>query len=331
MSTLHQGTLGIGTQLYKTLEGEVPIASLQFYEDNPRIYSLVQSENLTQGEIEEKMCSFDYVKQLAQSIKAVGLVDPIIVRQSDMAVLEGNSRLAAFRMLAKNEPHQFSKIKARLIVDEITDESVDILLGQYHIVGRKDWDPYEQASFMHRQTMRGVSVDQLSESYGLSKSEVKRYISTYEFMVQHNESDPARWSYWDEYLKASKVKAIRKDDDCRDDLDNLVIRLVNNNIIKNANSDMRKINEICKAAENPRRSKIFNSFLDEKISFDEAVEMIESGANASTVIATCKKFRNFISSTDTLDIIQEMRPQDSSACTFELKKIWVALKSIGFS
>lgn len=330
MNEMHAGTLGIGGHLYNTLEGELPIASLQFYEANPRIYSLVQSQAFTQQQIEEKMCSFDHVKQLAQSIKSVGLVDPIIVRKSDMAVLEGNSRLAAFRLLAKKEPHQFAKIKSRLIVDDISDESVDILLGQYHIVGRKDWDPYEQASFMYRQTQRGVTVDQLAESYGLTKSAIKRFIGNYEFMVQHDETDPARWSYWDEYLNASKVKMIRKEDDCRDDLDNLVIRLVNKNVIKNANSDMRKVNEICRAADNPRRSKIFNAFLDEEITFEEAVERIESGADATSVINACKKFRGFISSTDTSDIIHDMAPQDLSACSFELKKISAALKSLGF-
>ena len=280
MSDFFESTLSIGDRTFRTEEGLVPVASLKFYEENPRIYSLIQASGLSQEQIEEKMCSFDHVKQLAQSIEKVGLVDPIIVRKTDMAVLEGNSRLAAFKILIRKSPHTFARIKARVIVDPISDEEIDILLGQYHIVGRKDWEPYEQAAFMTRQINRGVEKSDLAQSYGLSMQKVNHFIETYSFMQEHGLVGASQWSYWDEYLKGSKIKRIRQEDDCRDDLDELAIKLIARGEISNSNQDIRKLNEICGTAENPRRSKIFTKFLDEDISFAEAVEQVEAGADA---------------------------------------------------
>ncbi len=325
-----KSTIAIGEKVFSVEEGLIPVANLLFYEANPRIYSLIQASGLTQQQIEEKMCSLDHVKQLAQSIKKVGLVDPIIVRKSDMSVLEGNSRLAAYKILLRSSPHCFAKIKARVIVDDITDEEIDILLGQYHIVGRKDWDPYEQASFMSRQIDRGMTPSDLAESYGISTQKVNSYVNTYKFMQEHGETDPSRWSYWDEYLKASQIKIVRKEDGCRDDLDALVIKLVRKGDISSANQDMRKVNDICRTATNPRRSKIFNSFLDEEISFEDACAQVEAGKDSASVIDTCAKFRKFISSSDTRNHIDEMNDQDKAKCDFELKKVIRALQLLGY-
>ena len=75
--------------------------------DNPRVYSIVRAaeQEPTQAEIERRLSLMDHVKQLVQSIRANGgLTDPLIVRDGNHVVLEGNSRLAAYRLLARNDP-----------------------------------------------------------------------------------------------------------------------------------------------------------------------------------------------------------------------------------
>ena len=48
----------------------------------------------------------DHVKGLVHSIRTHGgLIDPVLVRDTDYVVLEGNSRLAAYRLLAKIGPY----------------------------------------------------------------------------------------------------------------------------------------------------------------------------------------------------------------------------------
>ena len=60
----------------------VPQADLQFYPENPRIYSIVHGKtaNPSQQSIENRLTKLDHVKQLVQSISANGgLIDPLIV------------------------------------------------------------------------------------------------------------------------------------------------------------------------------------------------------------------------------------------------------------
>jgi hypothetical protein len=144
-----------------TLAGrEIPVihrflsqVALKFYPENPRIYSMISADEKTpsQLEIEHRLGDMDHVKQLVQSIRANGgLLDPIIVRDGDCVVLEGNSRLAAYRLLAKSDPIKWGKVKCCLLPSTIEESLIFALLGEYHIIGRKDWAPYEQAGYLYR-------------------------------------------------------------------------------------------------------------------------------------------------------------------------------------
>lgn len=323
--------LTIGNTEYEVLETELSIASLTFYEENPRIYSIIKEKNLNQQQIEEKLQSYDYVKQLAQSIKQSGLIDPIIVRESDLAVLEGNSRLAAFRLLAKRgQAHRFTKIPSKLIKGSISNQDVDILLGQYHIVGRKDWDPYEQAAFMYRQNERGNNLEEIASSYGLAMSDLKRYIKVYKFMLENGENNPSRWSYWEEYIKARGIQRLRKDDAYRVDLDAKAIQMVNSGDIKSA-QDMRKLNDICIATESKKRKKVIDDLLDGEVNFEEAIDKISTSKDAASMFNTLEKFRTFICSADNQDELVNICNNDSEfggKTIFELKKIFKGIESI---
>ena len=145
--------LTIGNIDYEIVRTELKQKDLKFFPENPRVYSVLNmtNEQPTQEQIEEIMCKTDHVKKLKESIKSNGgLIDPIFVRDGDMVVLEGNSRLAAYRILYKQNPIRWSKLKAILLPKDIPDSAVFSLLGQYHIIGRKDWEPYEQAGYLYR-------------------------------------------------------------------------------------------------------------------------------------------------------------------------------------
>jgi hypothetical protein len=320
-------TLTIGDKELQVEEGLIPISSLFFYTENPRIYSILQASKLSQVEIEAEMCKFDHVKQLAQSISKVGLLDPLIVRKKDMAVLEGNSRLAALRILNGQDAIAYAKVRCKVIVDDITDDDVDTLLGQYHIVGKKDWEPYEQGSFLSRQVSRGKAPEVLAEEYGLSTTDIKASIRNYQFMEEHGISDAKTWSYWDEYLKSRSVKRIRDDDELRGQLDSLVIRQVINGSIERA-QDIRKLSNICSVIDDRRRGYIFTDYLDEEIAFDDACEQFTAGEDAASVIKKCKNFKEFINAADTRACIDSMRKTEKKAFSYEIKKIMVGLNQL---
>ena len=81
------------------------LTKLEFFKDNPRIYSVVHEggKGPTQDDIETQLQAMDHVKQLCHDIKENGgQIDPLIVRKTrpgTYEVIEGNSRLAAYRLL----------------------------------------------------------------------------------------------------------------------------------------------------------------------------------------------------------------------------------------
>ena len=320
-------TLDIGGKELQVEEGFLPISSLFFYAENPRIYSIIQASKLSQAEIETEMRKFDHVKQLAQSISKVGLIDPLIVRKKDMAVLEGNSRLAAFRILGERDAITYAKARCKLIIDDITDDEVDTLLGQYHIVGKKDWEPYEQGSFLTRQVSRGKAPEALAEEYGIPTADIKASIRNYEFMEEHEIGDVKTWSYWDEYLKSRNIKRIRDDEDLKCQLDSLVIKQVLNGSIERA-QDIRKLSNICGLVDDRRRGYIFTEYLDEEIAFDDACEQYTAGEDAASVIKKCKNFKEFINTADTRACIDSMSKSEKKAFDYEIKKITLGLNQL---
>lgn len=189
--------------------GKMRQSDLQFFPENPRIYSIVSRESgdTSQDFIEKRLGEMDHVKQLMQSIRANGgLTDPLIVREGDNIVLEGNSRLAAYRILAKLDPIKWGFVKVRLLPQDVGQDLVFALLGEYHIIGRKDWTPYEQAGYLYRRHMNhGISISDMAKEMGLSTKYVGKLIKVYSFMVDHNDNSIDHWSYYEEYLKSAPV------------------------------------------------------------------------------------------------------------------------------
>lgn len=246
MKTAVEDYIVIGKEKYKTRKCEIEQSKLIFYPENPRVYSILNSNNdvPTQKEIEELMCRQEHVKQLKESIKANGgLIDPIIVRDGDFVVLEGNSRLAAYRILYKQDPIKWSKIKAMILPKDIPDSAIFTLIGQYHIIGRKDWNPYEQAGYLYRTLKKtNKTPEALSNELGISVSSIKKLLSVYEYMIEKDDDHPSKWSYYEELLKNRGIKKAFKE---RPELEDKIINDIKNNKIKMA-IDIRKLGEISK-------------------------------------------------------------------------------------
>ena len=104
---IEHGVLRIRGNDIPTETRDIDQSKLQFYVDNPRIYSLVRTNAHVpdQDEILKQLLEHEHVRILKEDIAANdGLIDPLIVRDGDLVVLEGNSRLAACRFLARRDP-----------------------------------------------------------------------------------------------------------------------------------------------------------------------------------------------------------------------------------
>lgn len=113
-----------------TLRGEeIPVkvgylsqTELKFFPENPRIYSIISSWEVkhVQEDIQRILIRREHVKQLITSIKANGgLTDPVLVQDESFIVLEGNSRLAAYRALAEKDPIKWGLIKCELLPKDL--------------------------------------------------------------------------------------------------------------------------------------------------------------------------------------------------------------------
>ena len=189
----------IGGKEYDVVKIEINQSLLQFYPENPRVYSALSADYAEpdQETIEKIMITMDHVKQLKESIKANGgLIDPVIVKDKDFIVLEGNSRLAAYRLLAKEDPIKWGKIKCILLPENISESAIFQLLGQYHIIGRKDWSPYEQAGYLYRRIKKSnQSLEFIAKELGISKGNAENAIKVYEYMIANGDDHPEKWSY----------------------------------------------------------------------------------------------------------------------------------------
>lgn len=317
-------SLTISKQEVPVRLGRLRQADLQFYPENPRVHSIIYSdeEQPSQALIQQRLVAMEHVKQLVQSIKANGgLTDPLLVRDGDYVVLEGNSRLAAYRILTRTEPIRWGMVKVKLLPKDIAEELVFALLGEYHIIGRKDWAPYEQAGYLwRRHTHHEVPAAQMADEMGLSTRYVSSLIKVYSFMVQHGDRDVNRWSYYEELLKSQCVNRAREK---YEDFDKTIVRKIKSGEIPRAIDVREKVVKICRAG-----GKTLTTFLTTKRSLDRCYVRAKSRGVDNEWLRRLKKWREIICDPGVPGDFKSMRDAHQKKCLYELRKIRVRIDAL---
>lgn len=312
----------IGKKEYEAIESLLNQCELLFYEENPRVYSALRADGSvpTQEIIEDKMTSMDHVKQLRLSIEQNGgLIDPLMVvkRNGDYIVLEGNSRLAAYRLLAAKDPVKWQKVKVCILPEEITDGDIFTLLGQYHLVGRKDWSVFEQAAYVYRQKeATGIATDILAKNVGLTESKVTSYLKVYSFMLEHDDLRPDRWSYYEEYLKSRGINKYR---DTYPQMDDVFVSQVKTGKIKQAMDVRTVLGEVAKAKDKTA-TKIMKDIIEGRTSIYDGHERFKATGKANNGYQRIKKFHDLIEDEDFQKTLL-LEAASNKSVVFELKKV----------
>lgn len=312
----------IGKKEYEVTEAQLNQCELLFYEDNPRVYSILRANGgtPTQKEIEEKMTSMDHVKQLRLSIEQNGgLIDPLIVvkRGSDLVVLEGNSRLAAYRLLAEKDPVKWQKVRVQILPEEISENDIFTLLGQYHLVGRKDWSVFEQAAYLYRQKKASnLENDILAKNVGLTEGKVKSYLEVYEFMLEHNDLKPDRWSYYEEYLKSRGIKKYRG---TSSKIDEVFVQQVKTGTIKQAMDVRTVLSEIAKTP-GKTANKVMEDIIAGKTDIYDGLDRLKATGKTTDNYKHIDKFYKLISEDDVQTSIK-LEATTNRDIAFKLKQI----------
>ncbi len=311
--------LTIGKVDYTVELDELNQADLKFYTENPRVYSVLNVNGVepTQEEIEEYMCNQDHVKQLKKSIEENGgLIDPVIVRRGDFTVLEGNSRLAAYRLLCKVDSIKWGKIKCKILPADIDDKAIFALLGQYHIIGRKDWDPFEQANYLYRRHKKTkIPVDYMAQELGVSKQKAKSMVNVIEFMIAHDDLNKRHWSYYEEYLKNAGIKKYRE---TNPNIDDTIAENIKTGQINEA-ADMRKLGAIAKINDKQTK-KVMQKISNGELDIDSGYEQVEDAGKFDDVLKKLKSFRQYISD-DSISSQIRVSEDVYNQAKFEIKKI----------
>ena len=317
MAAMTEETLTLRNKDIPVKVGMMAQAELKFYLENPRVYSIVQanSEEPTQEEIQDTLSKLDHVRHLEISIQENGgLIDPVIVLGGKNIVLEGNCRLAAYRGLAGKDPLRWGQIKVKLLPPDTDESSIFALLGEYHIIGKKDWAPYEQAGYLYRRHKNHkIAVETLSKEIGLSEPAISKLIDVYQFMIDRGEKDINRWSYYDEYIKSRHIGKVRKE---HPELDNLVVEKIRSGEIPKAVDVRDGLKRICEAG-----GKTLNRFISGKLDFKESVQSAEDRGAGDQVYERLKRFRAWIGESTTEEDFLELEGEARNRAAFELGKI----------
>lgn len=319
----------IGKKEYEVNEVQLNQCELLFYEENPRVYSVLRADGATptQEVIEEKMTSMEHVKQLRLSIEQNGgLIDPLMVvkRNNEYIVLEGNSRLAAYRLLAAKDPVKWQKVRSCILPEEITEGDIFTLLGQYHLVGRKDWSVFEQAAYLYRQKeSTGIATDILAKNVGLTEGKVVSYLKVYSFMLEHDDLRPDRWSYYEEYLKNRGINKYR---DTYPQMDDTFVTQVKTEQIKQAMDVRTVLGEIAKAKDKTA-TKIMQDIIQGHTSIYDGHEKFKATGKASNGYQRIKKFHDLIDDENFQKALL-LEATTNKSVAFELKKIQKAVNKL---
>lgn len=296
---------------------EVDEKSLNFYVDNPRIYSLIRTSNKVpdQKEIYDELLGHEHVRELISDIEANGgLMDPLIVRNGDRVVLEGNSRLAACRFLAGKNPLKWGKIRCTLLPASIDEKLIFALLGQYHVKGKKDWAPFEKAGFLYRRYKdHQLELSAVATELGIPLAEARHLVAVYEFMLKHKDTDREKWSYYDEYLKSAKIRKVREE---YSNFDNLIVGKIKTGDIPKAVELRDKLPVICTGS-----AKVIKRFIEGKVSFADAYDVAVDAGGENYALRKIKKFRDWFAQTDVEDDILEANKQIRDNVLFQVKEI----------
>ena len=120
------------------------------------------------------------VKELALSIKALGLLVPITLRRNPelpgaYLLVMGESRLTAHRVLAR-EDERFKTITAMLAESATTDAEASFM-GLAENINRSELMPLEEGEEYARQLGRGETPDGIAQKLGLKRDRVKRCLT----------------------------------------------------------------------------------------------------------------------------------------------------------
>ena len=285
-------------------------ADLTFWEENPRVYAVIQGNLEFATASPEGRQQIIYSQMLKEESTARakegmerhgGLQEPLIVDLRGNVVVEGNSRLAAARKLSEKDESHWGALECKCYND-ITEEEKIALLNQMHIQGKVQWTPYAKAATYYRQWQKRHKDDswtkrRIAEINGVSQATVSGEIAIIEKMVAENDNDPRKYSWYRVVLQNKKL--IRQFNTFPD-LEQRVMERVKK--ARTADNDDSNVKASSKFRDELRviteKAKVLADFAKGKLTLEKAAER----ARVSSAAQKLRKAREHVQAIEKEDI-----------------------------
>ena len=302
---------------------DIAIHKLKFLKDNPRVYACTHGQrNFADLSLEEQQ-DFIYkalkdqpsVKNLRPDVERNGgLMEPVLIRRDTNEVIEGNSRLAVYRMLNEKDPdsEQWQSIPCE-VVSKLSDEQMAAFLSQIHVKGKTQWTAYEKANFAYVKKEGGLDFEKISELFGESQATIRTRVKVIETMRKNRDEKLSHFSYYDVVVRSKEIS--KKMNEARDFRTTVLRQIKALGDDPNANpfnaQDLRnKLPVVLK------KEKVLKKYRDGKIDLDQAYQR----ARISKAEEKVKQATDLLSDIAKSDV-RDLTASDSNALKYAVKKL----------
>ena len=145
----------------------------------------------------------------------------------------------------------------------------------------------------------------------------------YEYMREHDDLVPAKWSYYEEFLKNRSIKEEIKTNTA---LEERVVAQIKQGEIHEA-ADIRKLGEIIKAKSKPAK-KALGKYAEGKVTLNSAYEELKDSGQINDVLQRITRFKEYINDTDLDDKIGGANKELQDKIKYEIKQISKRIKKL---
>ncbi len=283
----------------------LPINKLKFLKDNPRVYACThgepgfddQPDEKQQTVIFEKLLEEPSVKNLKPEVKRHGgLMEPILVRHDTMEVIEGNSRLAVYRELNREQPGGEWDLIPCEIVSSLTEEQQAAFLNQIHVKGKTQWSAYEKANFAYVRYKQSWTFKQIAELFGEAETTIHTRIKVIQMMQDNKDNDQSHFSYYYVLFGTRKFTEAMK----KEGLSGFLLTKIRSFGPNDEDGDFTAQELRKKLPVILKKPKVLNKYMNGEIDLDESYQL----AKISQVEEKVKRAKDLLSDVSKQDVSQ---------------------------
>jgi hypothetical protein len=287
---------------------DIDIRKLEYYSDNPRINYIISKypkKEVNQELIQNELLKMEQTKERIKDLEDnKGLIDEIYVLRNQ--VVEGNTRLCAFRRLNQKYPDdsRWKTIKSRVLQNDVTEEELFYILGIFHLKGKTEWSAFEKAAYIHKMiVVLKKSPDEIAKQLRMQKKNLEVALKAYKTMSKrhllknddiHKQSEELKkFSYYDAFYHQKEL--VNRVENIPE-FENTFVGWVREGRFKNAQG----VRNLPKILENKRAQKIFCEE-EPETAYEEAMQILHQD-KPGKVDPFYKKFQEFSDFIDCAEI-----------------------------